>query len=211
MKASVAASTLFLAGALVLPAQAAVAEPAPTVAPRAALATDSNNRIAVAITDGKIENVDGALVVVDNSGARASTLPSTITDDQGRTAEVHYQLVGDSRAIITAKLLNYVECVVSGAVKNAVTAAVRGGVQGGVAGGLAGAAAGGLVGGGVTVWSGPGAVIGAAVAAIPGILTGAAAGAASGAAAGATSSILTDGVKSLFSCAPALAAPPSAG
>lgn len=208
MKASVAVSSLLLAGALVaLPTQTALADPAPSSGPHAALATDSDERVAVAITGGRIENIDGAMVVVDKHGTQTSTLPSTIVDDQGRVAQVHYQLVGDTKAVITATIVNYIDCVISGAVKNAVRAAVDGGVAGGVAGGLAGAAAGGLIGGGLTIWSGPGAVIGAAVAAIPGILTGAATGAASGAAVGATTTILTDGVKSLFSCAPVLTQP----
>ncbi|MDG3016234.1 hypothetical protein [Speluncibacter jeojiensis] len=220
-----------LVGAMVaLPVQVASADPVASPAPRAALATDSNNRVAVAVEGGTIRMVDGVLSVVAADGRVDSALPRTITDDHGRTARVSYQMVGDNKAIVTADasvvpvaasvtpglhrvgldLVGYGECVISGAVKHATSAALQGGLKGAAAGGLAGATAGGLLGGGVTIWSGPGAILGAALAAAPGILSGAAAGAAAGAVTGATSTILTDGVRSLFSCAPSLITQPSA-
>ncbi|MDG3010059.1 hypothetical protein G4X40_07840 [Rhodococcus sp. D2-41] len=231
MRAWKTTSGVLLVGALVaLPVQVASADPVATPAPRAALATDSNNRIAVAVEGGSLRMVDGALSVVGADGLVDSALPTTVTDDRGRTAKVSYEVVGANRAIVTADapvipvaasvgpglhrsgldLIGYGECVVSGAVKQATAAALQGGLKGAAAGGLAGATAGGLLGGGVTIWSGPGAILGAALAAAPGILSGAATAAAAGAVAGATSTILTDGVKSLFSCTPALFPQPAA-
>lgn len=231
MRAWKTTSGVLLVGALaVLPVQLASADPVATPAPRAALATDSNNRIAVAVEGGTIQMVDGALSVVGANGRVDSALPTTITDDSGRTAKVRYQVVGVNKAIVTADapvvpvaaavgpglhrsgldLVGYGECVVSGAVKQATAAALQSGLKGAAAGGLAGATAGGLLGGGVTIWSGPGAILGAALAAAPGILSGAATGAVAGAVTGATSTILTDGVKSLFSCTPALFTQPAA-
>ena len=103
MKTASVASSILLAGALVtMSAQSAGAEPAPSSAPQAALATDNQHRISMAITGGTIKDIDGALTVVDTHGAKMSVLPGAVADDIGRTATVNYQLIGDSQAIITA-------------------------------------------------------------------------------------------------------------
>ncbi|MGL4305547.1 MAG: hypothetical protein ACRCSF_05270 [Mycobacteriaceae bacterium] len=193
------------------PALAAPAGDASSISvPTAALATDSKNRLAIAVDGGELKKTGSSVSVVGKDGS-VSTLPSVITDESGGTAKLSYDVVSPSSAVVTAtpltpfdKFGNYAQCVISEALSTAVEDAVKGGLAGAVSGGLAGATAGGLIGGSATVWSGPGAVLGAVVAAAPGILAGAAGGAVTGAMGAALPNIATKGITALFTCVPKL-------